>query len=214
MEYSLKDLMELVEKNNRKKSPNPMPEDEISQLRVRKYRNPQNEETVELPESLKALLAYDRQLISPHSQPVIESLQMEIDDDGVLHSDYIDEDIYYRLGMDESGKSIEECSPIWNNDPCLPALIRIDHIGDQGVFIYITERDENGEYPIVRQDDHELWLAESSLVEYLHGIFSNERKTRPEWEARKKANEIREGALLELEYIHHDLFDKLEDFAD
>lgn len=214
MEYSLKDLMELVEKNNRNKSPNPMPEDEISQLRVRKYRNPQNEETVELPESLKALLAYDRQLISPHSQPVIESLQMEIDDDGVLHSDYIDEDIYYRLGMDESGKSIEECSPIWNNDPCLPALIRIDHIGDQGVFIYITERDENGEYPIVRQDDHELWLAESSLVEYLHGIFSNERKTRPEWEARKKANEIRDGALLELEYIHHDLFDKLEDFAD
>ena len=214
MEYSLKDLMELVEKNNRNKSPNPMPEDEISQLRVRKYRNPQNEETVELPESLKALLAYDRQLISPHSQPVIESLQMEIDDDGVLHSDYIDEDIYYRLGMDESGKSIEECSPIWNNAPCLPALIRIDHIGDQGVFIYITERDENGEYPIVRQDDHELWLAESSLVEYLHGIFSNERKTRPEWEARKKANEIRDGALLELEYIHHDLFDKLEDFAD
>lgn len=214
MEYSLKDLMELVEKNNRNKSPNPMPEDEISQLRVRKYRNPQNEETVELPESLKALLAYDRQLISPHSQPVIESLQMEIDDDGVLHSDYIDEDIYYRLGMNESGKSIEECSPIWNNDPCLPALIRIDHIGDQGVFIYITERDENGEYPIVRQDDHELWLAESSLVEYLHGIFSNERKTRPEWEARKKANEIRDGALLELEYIHHDLFDKLEDFAD
>ncbi|WEJ86937.1 MAG: DUF5066 family protein [Klebsiella huaxiensis] len=214
MEYSLKDLMELVEKNNRNKSPNPMPEDEISQLRVRKYRNPQNEETVELPESLKALLAYDRQLISPHSQPVIESLQMEIDDDGVLHSDYIDEDIYYRLGMDESGKSIEECSPIWNNDPCLPALIRIDHIGDQGVFIYITERDENGEYPIVRQDDHELWLAESSLIEYLHGIFSNERKTQPEWEVRKKANEIRDGALLELEYIHHDLFDKLEDFAD
>ncbi|EOF4706712.1 DUF5066 family protein [Klebsiella sp. RHBSTW-00465] len=214
MEYSLKDLMELVEKNNRNKSPNPMPEDEISQLRVRKYRNPQNEDTVELPESLKALLAYDRQLISPHSQPVIESLQMEIDDDGVLHSDYIDEDIYYRLGMDESGKSIEECSPIWNNDPCLPALIRIDHIGDQGVFIYITERDENGEYPIVRQDDHELWLVESSLIEYLHGIFSNERKTQPEWEVRKKANEIRDGALLELEYIHHDLFDKLEDFAD
>lgn len=214
MEYSLKDLMELVEKNNRNKSPNPMPEDEISQLRVRKYRNPQNEETVELPESLKALLAYDRQLISPHSHPVIESLQMEIDDDGVLHSDYIDEDIYYRLGMDESGKSIEECSPIWNNDPCLPALIRIDHIGDQGVFIYITERDENGEYPIVRQDDHELWLAESSLIEYLHGIFSNERKTQPEWEVRKKANEIRDGALLELEYIHHDLFEKLEDFAD
>lgn len=114
-----------------------MPEDEISQLRVRKYRNPQNEDTVELPESLKALLAYDRQLISPHSQPVIESLQMEIDDDGVLHSDYIDEDIYYRLGMDESGKSIEECSPIWNNDPCLPALIRIDHIGD-GASLFIS----------------------------------------------------------------------------
>lgn len=214
MEYSLNDLMKLVKKNNRNKSPDPMPEDKISQLRVRKYRAPENEETAELPESLKALLAYDRQLISSHSQFVIKSLQMDIDDEGIMHSDYIDEDIYYRLGMDMSGKSIEEFSPIWNNNPCLPALIRIDHPGDQGVFIYITERDENGEYPIVRQDDHELWLAESSLIEYLHGIFSKQRETRPEWEARKKANEIRDATLIELEYIHEDLYSKFEGCAD
>ncbi|BFO30664.1 hypothetical protein KoxyNG13_011370 [Klebsiella pasteurii] len=45
-------------------------------------------------------------------------------------------------------------------------MIPINHIGDQGVFIYITERDENGEYPIARVDDQELWLSESSLIEY------------------------------------------------
>lgn len=39
----MKDLMELVIKNNRNKSPDPMPVDEISHLRVRKYRAPQNE---------------------------------------------------------------------------------------------------------------------------------------------------------------------------
>lgn len=210
----MKDLMELVIKNNRNKSPDPMPVDEISHLRVRKYRDPQNEETVELPESLKALLAYDRQLISPHNQPVIEWLQKNIDVNGILHSENLDEDVYYRNGLDMTGKSIEELSPLWNNDPRLPALIPINHIGDQGVFIYITERDENGEYPIVRVDDQELWLSESSLIEYLHGIFSTQRETRSEWEARKKANEIRDGALLELECIHNDLYSKFEGCAD
>lgn len=214
MEYSLNDLMELVKKNNLNKSPDPMPGDKIAQLRVRKYRDPQNEETVELPESLKALLAYDRQLISPHNQPVIEWLQMNIDDYGVLHSENLDEDVYYRNGLDMMGKSIEELIPLWNNDPCLPALIPINHIGDQGVFIYITERDENGEYPIVRLDDQELWLAESSLIEYLHGIFSKQRESRPEWEARKKANEIRDAMLIELECIHDDLYSKFEGCAD
>lgn len=117
IEHSMKDLMELVIKNNRNKSPDPMPVDEISHLRVRKYRDPQNEETVELPESLKALLAYDRQLISPHNQPVIEWLQKNIDVNGILHSENLDEDVYYRNGLDMTGKSIEELSPLWNNDP-------------------------------------------------------------------------------------------------
>ncbi|EHT12059.1 hypothetical protein SB6416_03094 [Klebsiella pasteurii] len=113
----MKDLMELVIKNNRNKSPDPIPVDEISHLRVRKYRAPQNEETVELPESLKALLAYDRQLISPHDQPVIEWLQKNIDVNGILHSENLDEDVYYRNGLDMTGKSSEELSPRWNNDP-------------------------------------------------------------------------------------------------
>ena len=112
MEYSLEDLMELVKKNNRNQSPDPLPEDKVSQLRVRKYRDPLNKETVELPESLKALLAYDCRLISPHSQPVIEWLQKNIDDDGVLHSENLDEDVYYRNGLDNTGKSIEELSPL------------------------------------------------------------------------------------------------------
>lgn len=93
-------------------------------------------------------------------------------------------------------------------------MIPINHIGDQGVFIYITERDENGEYPIARADDQELWLSESSLIEYLHGIFSTQRETRSEWEARKKTNEIRDGALLELEFIHNDLYRKFEGCAE
>ena len=46
--------------------------------------------------------------------------------------------------------------------------------------MYITERDENGEYPIARVDNQELWLSESSLIEYLHGIFSTQRETRSE----------------------------------
>ncbi|MDI5349572.1 DUF5066 family protein, partial [Salmonella enterica subsp. enterica serovar Kentucky] len=41
--------------------------------------DPQNTETTELPESLKALLAYDRDLLSNYNMPVIETLQRSID---------------------------------------------------------------------------------------------------------------------------------------
>ncbi len=73
-----------------------------------------------------------------------------------------DEEAYYGAGMDSSGIDIEDLMPVWSNDPRLPALIRIDHVGDQAIFIYITERDANGEYPIARMERNEFWLAESS----------------------------------------------------
>ncbi|MDI8954409.1 DUF5066 family protein, partial [Salmonella enterica subsp. enterica serovar Anatum] len=39
-----------------------------------------------LSESLKALLAYDRDLLSNYNMPVIETLQRSIDKEGVIHS--------------------------------------------------------------------------------------------------------------------------------
>lgn len=86
MDISLTNLIELVKKVNRNKVPTPMSAEEISRLRVRKYRDPQNTETTELPESLKALLAYDRDLLSNYNMPVIETLQKSIDNEGVIHS--------------------------------------------------------------------------------------------------------------------------------
>lgn len=141
MDISLANLIELVKKVNRNKVPTPMSAEEISRLRVRKYRDPQNTETTELPESLKALLAYDRDLLSNYNMPVIETLQRSIDKEGVIHSYSPDEEAYYGAGMDSSGIDIEDLMPVWSNDPRLPALIRIDHVGDQAIFIYITERD-------------------------------------------------------------------------
>ncbi|EEH8941126.1 DUF5066 family protein, partial [Salmonella enterica] len=135
MDISRANLIELVKKVNRNKVPNPMPAEEISRLRVRKYRDPQNTETTELPESLKALLAYDRDLLSNYNMPVIETLQRSIDKEGVIHSYSPDEEAYYGAGMDSSGIDIEDLMPVWSNDPRLPALIRIDHVGDQAIFI-------------------------------------------------------------------------------
>lgn len=128
MDISLANLIELVKKVNRNKVPNSMPAEEISRLRVRKYRDPQNTETTELPESLKALLAYDRDLLSNYNMPVIETLQRSIDKEGVIHSYSPDEEAYYGAGMDSSGIDIEDLMPVWSNDPRLPALIRIDHV--------------------------------------------------------------------------------------
>ncbi|MEG8727817.1 DUF5066 family protein [Klebsiella quasipneumoniae] len=216
MAFSLADLMDVVHKHNRNPTPKPMPVDEVDRLRVRKYRDPQNSETVALPESLKALLTYDCQLTNPYGQRVLESVLNAIDEHGVLLSDSLDEEAYYMNGLDMIGLDFEELMPVWNDDPRLPALIRLCHPGDQQVFIYVTERDEQGEYPVVRFEgkENELWLAESSLIEYLQGIFTGGKESHDEWQHQQALNESRDRALLELEYIHEDLYARLEGCPD
>ncbi len=90
-----------------------MSAEEISRLRVRKYRDPKNTETTELPESLAegATSAYDRDLLSNYNMPVIETLQRSIDKEGVIHS-IPDEEAYYGAGMDSSGIDIEDLMPV------------------------------------------------------------------------------------------------------
>ena len=216
MAFSLPDLMDVVHKYNRNPTPKPMPVDEVDRLRVRKYRDPQNSETVALAESLKALLTYDCQLTNPYGQRVLESVLNAIDEHGVLLSDSLDEEAYYMNGLDMIGLDFEELMPVWNDDPRLPALIRLCHPGDQQVFIYVTERDEQGEYPVVRFEgkENELWLAESSLIEYLQGIFTGGKESHDEWQHQQALNESRDRALLELEYIHEDLYARLEGCPD
>ncbi|MGO0302823.1 DUF5066 family protein [Salmonella enterica] len=145
-----------------------------------------------------------------------------IDKEGVIHSYSPDEEAYYGVGMDSSGIDIEDLMPVWSNDPRLPALIRIDHVGDQAIFIYITERDANGEYPIARMERNEFWLAESSLVEYLYNIisgakdigFTEEDLHLPQWKAQQKMNEQRDAALLDLEDYHEAFWAKLDALVD
>ncbi|ELY3085757.1 DUF5066 family protein [Klebsiella aerogenes] len=216
MTVSLQNLMDVVKKYNRNPTPKPMPEDEVERLRVRKYRDPQNSETVALPDSLKALLAYDCQLKGPSGQLVLEWVVDSIDEHGILLSDSLDEDAYYMNGLDMAGLDFEELTPIWNDDPRLPALIRISHAGDQQVFIYVTERDEQGEYPVVRFEgkENEIWMGESSLIEYLQEIFTGQEESHDEWQRQRALNRARDGALLELEYIHEDLYAKIEGCSD
>jgi hypothetical protein len=77
---ALPDLMDVVHKHNRNPTPKPMPVEEVDRLRVRKYRDPQNSETVALPEMLESVLD-------------------AIDEHGVLLSDSLDEDAYYMNGL-------------------------------------------------------------------------------------------------------------------
>lgn len=213
MDILLDSFIDLVKDLNRNKTPNPMPVEQVNQLRLRKYRDPQNTETVELPESLKALLAYDRNLLSSYNMPVIRSLQTLIDSDGVIHSDTPDEELFYWQHLDELDVNIDELMPLWNNDPRLPALIPIVHVGDQRIYLYITERDEHGEYPIVRQEGMELWMEESSLIEYLCDVNWPSGKDIPEvpqWKKQREINEARDSALLQSEWVHESLWEKLE----
>lgn len=214
MNYSLPELMDLIKSVNRNKKLNPMSVEEIKRLRIRKYRDEANTETVELPESLKALLAYDRDMLTKSNIPVLHALLAQIDAEGVIHSATPDIDAYYGMSMDESGKSLDELMPVWNDDAKLPALVRINHAGDQSIFIYVTEPDPQGEYPIARMERFELWLAESSLIEYMYFINGIGTEDNPLWEKQREANQIRDEKMINLERFHDALFDKLDEMPD
>lgn len=60
---------------------------------------------------------------------MLESVLNAIDEHGVLLSDSLDEEAYYMNGLDMIGLDFEELMPVWNDDPRLPALIRLCHPG-------------------------------------------------------------------------------------
>jgi hypothetical protein len=56
----------------------------------------------------------------------------------------------------------------------------------------------------------ELWLAESSLIEYMYFINGISTEVNPLWEKQREANQIRD----DLERFHDALFDKLDEMPD
>jgi len=60
----------------------------------------------------------------------------------------------------------------------------------------------------------ELWLAESSLIEYMYFINGISTEDNPLWEKQREANQIRDEKMINLERFHDALFDKLDEMPD
>ncbi len=70
---------------------------------------------------------------------------------------------YYGGGMDGSGIDIEDPDACLGNDPHLPALIRIDHVGDRAILsISQNGMRSSGNTLLPAAERNEFWLAESS----------------------------------------------------
>ena len=158
-----------------KTAPRPVPEAALSQLRIAKRRvNRDAQPGVELPESVKTILRFDRGFaLWDDDIPLLRSIVGALgtrsaakhmipsaDIDRLVRTEYVPRDM-------EALSKLPKSVPVWNDDPDLPACIPLHENphGEQLLFLYVGEADASGEYPIARYEDQpELWIAEASLI--------------------------------------------------
>lgn len=159
--YSRQELTECFAGLNQNPTPNPMSEMEIEALSFSKYRN-FNGKVVDIPNTIKILLAYDKDFMIVAECKLLETFFATLDTKtGIIHSVNLDNLLTYVQPRLQDFK--------WNNFENAPALIRLNHHGDQLIFIYIGYTDEYQEYPICRIDTQEfsLWLSGDCFMHHL-----------------------------------------------
>jgi hypothetical protein len=182
---------EIAAQINRNDNPRPMSAREVSLLRLQRRRG-ESEETVPLPPSFSALLRVDRDFTfwdEPLFGPTLDRRE-----DGVFRSVTMTE--FLRGPMFED---FPEDEWLWN-DAGQPALIPLYSPGDQGVYLYIGEADEHGEYPIARSStEPSVWISESSLAVHAAADTSHDSDWNRVWSPRSDAEldlgEDLEGSL-------------------
>lgn len=190
--YSREELMGCFAGLNQNRIPNPMSEFEIDALSFSKYRN-FNGETVAIPNTIKILLAYDKDFMIVAGCKLLKPLFSTLDiKTGIIHSVNLDKllsDI--QPGM-ENFK--------WNNFDNAPALVQLNHDGDQLIFIYVGFADEYQEYPICRIDtqDFSLWLSGEG---FMHHIFDMAGLDLSHYENYLEVVSQRNKILLDQEYF-------------
>ncbi len=145
--------------NNDNDTPNPLPASDIDALRMQHWRD-RTDELVALTQSLKLLLAYDRDLC--FGDRAFFSLLFARRIGTVIGSPTMtqvcSEDGMIGAGFEPKGDFA------WTDGPDMPALVEFPLGAHQRVFMYIGEPDGEGEYPIVRFDNQpELWLTRGCL---------------------------------------------------
>jgi tetratricopeptide (TPR) repeat protein len=163
----------LCEIHGRKDARRPIPEAVLGKLRLARRRvtqgkNARSSEAVRLPESVKTILRHDRHFsLWKGTRPLLHGIVRAVSGRSPVPSLDIDllvrNDKWSRLA---ALKKLPKHVPVWNDDTDLPACIPLPAPGEQLLFLYMGEADENGEYPIARYaSEPELWVAEASLID-------------------------------------------------
>jgi hypothetical protein len=191
--YSREQLIECFAGLNQNPTPNPMSEIEIDALSFSKYRN-FNGEVTAIPNTIKILLAYDKDFMVVAGYKLLSPLFDALDPKtNIIHSVNLDKLLsFIQPGM-ENFK--------WNNFENAPSLIRLNHHGDQLVFIYVGHADEYQEYPICRIDTQEfcLWLSGDC---FMHHIFDMAGIDLSNYENYLEVVSERNKTLLDQEYFN------------
>lgn len=186
-------MLEILKEINKNTIPNPMPESEIEKLSFSKYRT-NNGETVPLPASLQLLLSYDRDFMMAENVRLLQPLVENIDPKTGIIASY-DIDGYFK-------KWFPEMPMHWNFLDGAPALIPLNHTGDQLIFFYASAYDDNNECPICRFDQGEfcLWITAAYLFHHIGDYMRNDDVS--EDDSYLKKIEEKYASFFEKEYLN------------
>lgn len=149
----------------------PLSDAKIAKIRIATKRHGEGE-SVELPESAKTILRYDRNFtLFEGATPLFEPLMHErkklvpsVDVEKLVRTAVKHDDTTGLRVLAKLPKKV----PVWNDADDLPACIELASPGDQELFLYTGAPDAHGEYPIARFDDQpELWISAASLIHYV-----------------------------------------------
>ncbi|MDJ1473147.1 DUF5066 family protein [Xanthocytophaga flava] len=179
----------------------PMPEEEIERIRISQFRNGSGA-LMPLPESVKAILRYDRHFkIAKNYPPLLNYLLTSLDANyrvpSVTITQLIRQDSLIGVGLN----SIPESLYIWHDTPDMPALLPVTHFGDQIVMLYITNLTKEGEYPVARFDNEPcVWISQSSLIDYVLSVTGKASDIqKADFEKKKKALSTKYKAFVKQE---------------
>lgn len=153
------------------RKPQPLSDAEIAKIRIATKRHGGGE-SVELPESAKTILRYDRNFtLFEDATPLFEPLLRQrkapvpsVDVEQLVRAALAHDDTTGLRPLAKLPKNV----PVWNAAADLPACIELASPGDQKLFLYTSAPDAHGEHPVARFDDQpELWISAASLIHYV-----------------------------------------------
>lgn len=189
--YDRQALLNYLIEINKNQHPNPMKEEDINRLAFSKYRD-FNGETMPLPYSIKIMLSYDKDFMATNKIKILDTLFDALDEKtDIIHSYNLNH--YFQNSFPELEKFK------WNNFENAPAIIRLNHGGDQLIFIYLTEQDEIQEYPICRFDQSEFSFCMTG-ANFNHHMFDIAKYNTDNYNEYLQNLENKHEKLLEKEY--------------